>query len=246
MRKLSSLVLALGLVALSAGSSEAVPRSLSSATLSVLIGSLPSIAIAWTGTGSADVTATDIANLSAGIFAFTGTTPVTDPAVAPIKGVNITGAANGVGNFAFVAGAGGGIMAVPGTSNVCLFAVCSAAIANVSVPFTTGGVNGVGLGGAPIPTAPGALVSVTLTGTPWTTGAASVGLASVTGTPFDGDSVTLVTATTINTDIAASSTLPSFAILHLQFAAVPEPGTLLLVGSGLAGLAALGRRRERS
>jgi hypothetical protein len=51
--------------------------------------------------------------------------------------------------------------------------------------------------------------------------------------------VVLVTPIKIITNIAG--TLAAFGTLTLTY--VPEPGTLLLLGMGVAGLAALGRRR---
>lgn len=240
MRKLFSLVAAAGLVASAAQPAQAVVLSLASASLSMQIATLPPIPVAWNGTGSADVTATDVTGLTAGIFSFTGTVPVTDPSAFPITGVAIIGATNGIGNFTGVnVSGGGGPMAVIGTANVCLFAPCSGPPANVSVPFTQGGVDGVGLGGNPI-TAAG-FVNLTATSSTWTTGTATIGTISVNGSPLSGNSVTLVTPTFVSTNIGASSALPMFGILTLTF--VPEPGTLLLLASGVAGLAMVGRKR---
>jgi hypothetical protein len=51
-------------------------------------------------------------------------------------------------------------------------------------------------------------------------------------------------ASKVFTSLAGSfPELPIFAVLTMQF--VPAPGTLLLLGSGIAGLALLGRKRSR-
>ena len=240
MRKLFGLVAALGLVAGAAQPAHAVVQPLVSASLSIQIATLPAIPIAWSGTGSANVTATSVTGLTAGIFSFSGTLPVTDTAAFPITGISIPSATNGTGNFFGVdTASGGGPMAVIGTANVCLFAACPGAPANVVVPFTTGGVNGVGLGGAPITVF--GFVNLTAMGNLWTTGTVSIGSLSASGSPLAGNHVKLVTPTFISTNIAASAALPMFATLDLTF--VPEPGTLLLLASGVAGLAMIGRKR---
>jgi len=239
MRKLFGLVAALGLVMSTAQPAHAVVQSLSSASLTIVIGTLPAIPVAWDGTGSADVTATNVTGLSAGIFSFTGSMPVTT--AFPIAGLSIIGATNGTGNFFGVDTVlGGGPMAVQGTANICLFADCaSSPPANVTVPFTTGGVNGMGLGGSPIVVS--GPVNVTVMGNMWTTGTVAIGPFSASGSPLSGGHVKLVTPTVLSTNIAASAVIPAFALLDLTF--VPEPGTLILLASGVAGLAMVGRKR---
>jgi hypothetical protein len=241
MRKLFGLVAALGLVMGAAQPAHAVVQSLVAVTsLDIFIGSLPAIPVTWGGTGSGDVTATDVTSLTAGIFSFTGTVPVTDPAAFPIVGVSVIGATNGVGNFYGVdTVAGGGLMAVIGTANVCMFAPCSGPPANVVVPFTTGGVNGIGLGGAPITVF--GYVNVTVNGNPWTTGTAAIGTVTMSGSPLAGNTVTLVSPTVISTNIGSLPIITSFVKMTLTF--IPEPGTLLLLASGIAGLAMVGRKR---
>jgi hypothetical protein len=241
MRKLFGLVAALGLVMGAAQPAHATVLSLASASLSIQLATLPPIPVAWSGTGSADVTATDVTDLTPGIFSFSGVIPVTDAAAFPITGLTMISVTNGgPGDFYGVnVSGGGGLMAVSGTANICLFAPCASAPANVSVPFTTGGVNGVGLGGAPITVF--GFVNVTAMGNGWTTGTVSVGSISVSGSPLAGNTVTLVTPTFVSTNIAASSALPLFGIMTLTF--IPEPGTLLLLASGVAGLAMVGRKR---
>ena len=159
-----------------------------------------------------------------------------------IAGIQVT-AHNGAGAFAGSGGAGfGGTMPIVGSAKVCLFGPCSAAVSNLNVPLTVVGAGGVAL-------VTGA-VNLTVVGAPWTTGTAAVGTITAMGgvsplsnTGAPSGAVTLVTPIFISTNIGASAVVPGFGILSLHF--VPEPGTLMLLGSGIAGLVAFGRSRAR-
>ena len=179
-----------------------------------------------------------------GIFAVTAVVvPVTDPGAFPIAGVQVT-AANGAGNFDGIGGTSfHGLMPILGTSKVCLFGPCGSAVANLNVPL-----NNVGQGGTAFVTG---AVNLTVVGAPWTTGTAAVGATTIMGgvapasnTGAPSGTVTLVTPIFISSNIGASAVVPAFGILTLHF--VPEPGTLLLLGSGIAGLVAFGRGRARA
>lgn len=173
--------------------------------------------------------------------------PLTDPAAFPINGLELH-VANGAGTIAETsAGELRGAMGLPGAMKICLFGSpgCSAAVANISVPLTP-----VGQGGW---AAVAAAVDVTVLGAPWTTGTASVGTITTMGgaqgpasgtssTAQAGGSMRLVTPIYISTNIGASASIASFAILTLQF--VPEPVTALLLGAGIVALGAM-RRRSR-
>jgi len=170
--------------------------------------------------------------------------PVTDPVVFPIAGVQVT-AHNAPGNFNIPSG---GVMPINGAAKICLFGTCGNAVSNLSVPLTVVGQGGIAL-------VTGA-VNLTVIGAPWTTGTAAIGTAftqmgGVHGPASGGASsaaqasgtVALVTPIFVSTNIGASSIVPGFGILNLHF--VPEPGTLMLLGSGIAGLVAFGRSRVR-
>ena len=252
MRKLLG-ILAAGLLTLgAAGQAHAVALGFTGAfTLQVatLFTTVP-------GAGTAIVNGSGAAghlnglNIAGGEFATMGfVLPVTDPVVSPIRGIQVT-VANGIGNFVGVGGAGfGGKMPLVGVAKVCLFGACNAAGttsspfpgANIAVPLTV-----IGDGGA---AAVGALVNVTVIGAPWTTGTAQIGTITVMGgvapasnTGAASGNVTLVTPVFISTNIPSSAVVPSFGFMRLHF--VPEPGTLVLLGSGIAGLVGFGRSRR--
>jgi hypothetical protein len=111
-------------------------------------------------------------------------------------------------------------------------------------------LNPVGAGGAAFVST---LVNLTAVGAPWTAGTASVGTLSVAGFHHGPASLTssaaqgsgsirLVTPVFVSTNIGAAAVVPTFGILDLHF--VPEPTTLLLLGSGIAGLVLYGRTKR--
>ncbi len=174
--------------------------------------------------------------------------PQTDPGAFPIQGFQVT-AHNGAGAFAGGTGAGvlGGSLPILGVAKVCLFGDCPSAVANLSVPLSV-----VGAGGTATVTGG---VNVTVIGAPWTTGTAFAGTLSAMGyahgpasltssTAQNSGSVRLVTPIFISTNLALSSVVPAFGFLTLHF--VPEPGTIALVGMGIAALVGFGRSRSRS
>jgi len=231
--------------------------------LTTVIGNLPPLQA--TGSGTATVAGTSVTSLSlaGGSFPIALlSVPVTDPAAAPVIGIQAKNVNNGAGSFS-----GGppitGKMALKGTSIVCLLGSgigCSSPhSANLTVPFTVNGTRGVGLGGPPIIVPPKAGIKLTVNGHPWTAGTAAVntgmGTLTVMGFlhgPASGGAATagqasgvveLVTPSLISTSIGTSATIPAFAVLNIHFTAVPEPGTLLLLSSGVVGLTVLGSRR---
>jgi hypothetical protein len=136
-------------------------------------------------------------------------------------------------------------MPLVGAAKVCLFGPCSAAVQNLTVPLGNVGSGGVSFVSA--------AVKITVIGSPWTTGTVAIGTITVMGgghgpaslnssTAAPSGVVTLVTPVFVSTNIPASAVVPVFGILSLHF--VPEPGTLLLLGSGIAGLVLFGRTRQ--
>jgi hypothetical protein len=247
MRKLLGVLAAAAIVTSVAGQAHAVALGFTG-TIAVQIATLDPVVVPGAGTAivNGDGQQGHLTGLQipASPFATTGIiVPVTDPGAFPIRGIQVT-AHNAEGAFGGSGGEGfSGTMPIIGFTKVCLFGPCSAAVSNLLVPLDVVGKGGIAL-------VTGA-VNLTVIGAPWTTGTAAIGTAftqmggvsplSNTGAP--SGNLTLVTPIFISTNIGASAVVPGFGILSLHF--VPEPGTLMLLGSGIAGLVAFGRSRVR-
>ena len=218
-------------------------------TLELMIGALGPFVIPGNGDGVSTPAAVELG--PGANFTTTFSLPITN--AFPIVDLEVGGRA-GLTAAGFAAGAGpvgrfGGDAALTGSSRIGLFGPPPAAF--LTVPLSP-----VGAEGATAMVFSPAGISITVFGRGWTTGVAPVIgttgtfagelLAVATGrdarTAGGAGSLVLVTSTLVRTNISGIENVPVIATLALNF--VPEPGTATLLASGMAGLAALGRRRE--
>ena len=202
-----------------------------------------------------------LANLFPGLVV--GATGLTGQFIVPVP-TAVPAAANGalswggvtgttgIAGSAYLAGFWGGV----GGAN-CMVG-CSAAL-SVPIPLGVVGSGGtVTFQAGPISASvignPYQLGGLTLTGgllntasgtipNPVSIIASGVDGRSAGAAPSSGGNLTIVSPVAIK--LGALGNLPAISILSLDFHVIPEPGTLLLLGSGIAGLAMLGRRARK-
>ena len=272
MSRLSGFALGLTLALAVAGGTRAATLEWEGSARVALVTSLNTAKI-FTGTGVATVNGSagvDITRFRpTGFLGGTQTTPLTDPENVTLISLIGTGHL-GPGTFTGISGGminGNDTLPVPGKSKVCiLFPGCDTYI---PVPLTQNtGATGLGVGGTvtanTFSAGPGLKVSVI--GRPWTIGVTSVtdvetkshvesgttfttgfihGPASNTNSAAQaGGVVQFVTTAVVLTSLSPPSDRQG-NVMFARFKFIPEPGMLLLLGSGISGLVLLGRRRLR-
>jgi hypothetical protein len=219
--------------------------------ISFALSTLPGLVASGSGSGAS---APGLVTIATAGWAATGPTLITlDPtAAAPLTALNILLTAPGPCSFTASGGQGGGLggpCGLGGTANALVgggpFLV---------VPFVNpAGTQGIGLGGQLTFGIYGSYIDAQI----WTTGQVpvTVGGATLTTengalifttgydnrTPGGNGTVQLVSPSGLMSTLGGN--LPQFATLTLDF--VPEPGELLLMGSGIASLVLLGLMRMR-
>ena len=269
-----SLLLACSALALLLAGEPAAAKTLNwDGTLTLDLGPLGSSTS--TGVGVATVNVPTLTNnlrtlrIASAAFTITQTDPITDPLITATIGKLEIDHDLGTDTFANISGVGPiqpATLPLVGLARVCFVASCtspatmnqvtpSAAIGvggTLTLPTTVGGLQ-IDMVAAPwtvktataiTQTVGGALVSLTAQGSIHGTGSGTARISnSVATTSGVIQFVTPIQVSTVGLG-GNHSEIAGFATLTLHF--VPEPGLLLLLGSGATGLAILGRRRYKA
>ena len=246
MRSFLKIVSAVGLAMALATSAQAAQFS---GNASYALSTLPGLVASGSGSG---VSTSALVTIATTAWASAGPTLITlaPTAAAPLSALNIVLTAPGPCSFTASGGQGGGFggaCALGGTANALV-----GGAPFLIVPFTVGG-QGIGVGGRIAFGGYGSYID----GQPWTTGQVPVTINGVTLTTENGADIFMTGSD--NRDGAGNGVIrlvspaglmsalggafPLFVSMELDF--VPEPGGLLLMGSGIATLVLLGSRRMR-
>jgi hypothetical protein len=245
MRKLFTLIAAGALVFGTTAASAAIfPVN---ATLGVVIGTLPAAGFAGSAPAASSAGAGGAATLPVGAISGTFSTAISPPLLTLLDGIGV--------------GAPGGWPGGPATNNPLAFNGATGTMSlNASAYLLMGGVSAleiplgvIGVGGTQmfhaltlvagvINANPYQLGMLTLMGALNTVAHTVMATGVDNRTAGGAGTLVLVSPTTVNLGVLGS--LASIATLTLTY--VPEPGTLLLLATGVAGLAAIGRKRMAS
>ncbi len=236
-------------------------------TLSLEYGTLEPVII--TGVGLAGINGSGGGDHLSALSVFGGITgtgqgSLTDPNVTPVSFLRAE-VALGTGVLGAISGGGplsANTLPVGGVFKLCMLLMGPRCPSHIPIPLTAGGTRGMGLGGLVTLNTFGAGIQISLIGAPWTIKTAVVtsiptqnggfstssrvgfahGPASNTSSTAQISGVVqLVTPAITMTTLGTGTMTPLFGVLTLHF--VPEPGTLLLFGAGIAAVGVAGRRR---